>query len=350
MSENTTMDVHLNTLYVMTPGSYLRRDRQNLVVEIEKKVRSTVPIHHLDGVTVFGRGMVSPSAMAFCQESGVALTFLTESGRLMARVDSPRSGNVLLRREQFRLADRPDAITNLARSFVVGKLHNARNTLLRAARETTDEADRTAFDRAAKLIGGHIEDLPNAITPDSVRGHEGDSARIYFGVLSNLVRVPRRVDFPMKGRTRRPPLDRVNALLSYVYALVQSDCLSGLVAAGLDPDVGFLHTDRPGRPSLALDLLEEFRTLVADRLVLALINRQQIVPTHFLDRDGGSVEMTVDGRKAVIQAYVARKRELVRHPLLESEVKIGQLPFLQAKLLARHIRGDCETYIPCVLR
>ena len=344
------MDVHLNTLYVMTHGSYLRRDRQNIVVEVEKKVRSTVPIHHLDGIAVFGRGMVSPSAMAFCQESGVSLTFLTESGRLMARVDSPRSGNVLLRREQFRLADRPDACANLARAFVAGKLHNARNTLLRAAREKTSEADRVAFNRAASLIGGHIEELPGSATTDSVRGHEGDSARVYFEVLPRLVRAPRRADFPMNGRTRRPPLDRVNALLSYVYALVQSDCLSGLVAAGLDPDVGFLHTDRPGRPGLALDLLEEFRTLLADRLVLALINRQQIGPTHFRDRDGGSVEMTVDGRKTVIQAYVARKRELVRHPLLESEVKIGQLPFLQAKLLARHIRGDCDIYLPCILR
>ena len=344
------MDIHLNTLYVMTPGSYLRRDRQNIVVEVEKKVRSTVPIHHLDGISLFGRAMVSPSAMAFCQESGVALTFLTETGRLMARVDAPRSGNVLLRREQFRKADQPDACANLARCFVAGKLHNARNTLLRAAREATDEHDKVAFERAATLIGGHVEELPRAMTTDSIRGHEGDAARLYFEVLPKLIRAPRREDFPMRGRSRRPPLDRVNALLSFTYALVQSDCLSGLVAAGLDPDVGFLHVDRPGRPSLALDLLEEFRTLVADRLVLALINRQQVGPAQFLDRDGGSVEMTVEGRKAVIGAYVARKREMVRHPLLDSEVKIGQLPFLQAKLLARQIRGDCETYMPCVLR
>ncbi len=344
------MEVHLNTLYVMTNGAYLRRDRQNIVVEVEKKTRSAVPIHHLDGISIFGRAMVSPSAMAFCQESGVSLTFLTESGRLMARVDAPRSGNVLLRREQFRLADRPDACAKLARSFVAGKLHNARNTLLRAAREKASDDERAGFDRAAALIGGHIEELPRSPTTDSVRGHEGDGARVYFEQLPKLIRAPRRAEFPMKGRTRRPPLDRVNALLSYVYALLLADCVSGLVAAGLDPDVGFLHVDRPGRPSLALDLLEEFRTLVADRLVLALINRQQINAKHFVDRDGGSVEMTLDGRKMVIQSYVARKRELVRHPLLESEVKVGQLPFLQAKLLARHIRGDCDTYIPCVLK
>jgi CRISPR-associated protein Cas1 len=344
------MDIHLNTLYVTTRGSCVRRDRQNIVVEIEKKVRCAVPIHHLDGIAIFGRGMVSPPAMSFCQESGVALTFLTESGRLMARVDAPRSGNVLLRREQFRLADRPDACARLARSFVAGKLHNARNTLLRAAREKADQADSATFERTASIIGGHIEDLPGAVTTDSVRGHEGDSARVYFEAFPSLIRAARRAEFPMNGRTRRPPLDRVNALLSFVYALVQSDCVAGLVAAGLDPDVGFLHADRPGRPGLSLDLLEEFRTLLADRLVLALINRQQIGPTDFVDRDGGSVEMTPAGRKVVIQAYVGRKREIVRHPLLESEVTFGQLPFLQAKLLARHIRGDCDTYLPCVLR
>ncbi len=174
------MEVHLNTLYVMTNGSYVRRDRQNIVVEVEKKVRTAVPIHHLDGIAIFGRGMVSPSALAFCQQSGVLLTFLTESGRLMARVDAPRSGNVLLRREQFRLADRPEACANLARSFVAGKLHNARNTLLRAAREKPPEADKVAFERAASLIGGHIEDLPRATTTDAIRGHEGDSAQRVF--------------------------------------------------------------------------------------------------------------------------------------------------------------------------
>ncbi len=344
------MDVHLNTLYVTTPGSYLRRDRMNVVVEIDKNPRGAFPIHHLEGIALFGRVMVSSAVMAFCQESAIPITFLSESGRLLARVDAPRSGNVLLRREQFRLADRPDACAHLARSFVAGKLHNARNTLLRAARDTAEPVDRASFEKAASMIAGHIEDLPTATSTDAIRGHEGDSARVYFEVFPSLIRQPRRADFPMKGRSRRPPLDRVNAMLSFTYALLQNDCLSGLVAAGLDPDVGFLHVDRPGRPSLVLDLVEEFRTLVADRLVLALINRQQITSAHFVDRDGGSVEMTVDGRKTLIQAFVARKRELVRHPLLEAEVKIGQLPFLQAKLLARQIRGDCETYIPCVLK
>jgi len=344
------MDILLNTLYVLTPGSYLRRDRENLVVEVERVIKMKVPIHHVDGVALFGRGMVSPAVMGLCQERGVCLTFLSESGRLVARVDAPRSGNVLVRREQFRRADRPEACVPLARSFVAGKLHNARATLLRAARESTDGDDKQVLGRAASLIGGHIEALPAAIGLDEVRGHEGDGARVYFGVVPRLIRSARRTDFPMNGRSRRPPLDRVNALLSFAYALVLGDCVSGLVAAGLDPDVGFLHADRPGRPSLALDLLEEFRTLVADRLVLALINRQQVGPDQFVTRDGGGVELTDVGRRAVIGAYVARKREMVKHPLLDSEVRIGQLPFLQAKVLARHLRGDCEAYLPCVLR
>jgi len=345
-----TMDVLLNTLYILTPGSYLRRDRQNLVVEVAKVVKMRVPVHHVDGVALFGRGMVSPSAMALCQECGVCLTFLSDTGRLVARVDAPRSGNVLVRREQFRRADRTEACVPLARSFVAGKLHNARATLLRAARESTDVDDRKAFLRAASLIGGHIEALPSAAGLDDVRGHEGDAARVYFGVVPTLVRAARRADFPIEGRSRRPPLDRVNALLYYCYALALGDCVSGLVAAGLDPDVGFLHADRPGRPSLALDLLEEFRTLVADRLVLALINRQQVGPEQFVTRDGGGVELTDAGRRAVIAAYVARKRETVRHPLLDSEVRVGQLPFIQAKVLARHLRGDAEAYLPCILR
>ena len=344
------MDIQLNTLYVFTAGSYLRRDHRNVVVEVEKKARATIPIHHLDAIALFGQCMVSPGAMELCHEEGVSLTFLSDSGRIVARVDAPRSGNLLLRREQFRRADRPDACTVLARAFVAGKLHNARNTLLRAARDTDDPEAPTLFQRAASLIGQHIEALPEAADLDAVRGHEGDSARVYFEALPRLIRPARRDDFPMNGRSRRPPLDRVNALLSFTYALMTHDCNSALIAAGLDPDVGFLHADRPGRPSLALDLVEEFRTLIADRLVLALINRQQLGPNDFRARDGGAVELTADGRKTLVQAFVARKREEVTHPLLEGPVRVGQLPFLQAKLLARHLRGDAEGYPPCVLR
>jgi CRISP-associated protein Cas1 len=344
------MDLQLNTLFVLTAGSYVRRDHLNVVVEFEKQVKATIPVHHLDAVAVFGHSLVSPGLMELCVENGVSLTFLSESGRVVARVDAPHSGNVLLRREQFRRADRPEACTSLARAFVAGKLQNARNTLLRAGRDGDDPAAAAGLQRAASLIGEHTEALPLAAHVDAVRGHEGDSARVYFTAFPNLIRPSRRDDFPMSGRSRRPPLDRVNALLSFTYALMTHDCVSALTAAGLDPDVGFLHADRSGRPSLALDLVEEFRTLIADRLVLALINRQQITMSDFVTRDGGAIELTTLGRKTLVAAYVARKREEVTHPLLNIKARVGLLPFLQAKLLARHLRGDAEGYPPCILK
>lgn len=344
------MNIALNTLYVFTMGAYLKRDHQNVVVKIDGKVRASIPIHHLDGVAVFGPVTVSSGVIELCVESKTALTYLKESGRLIARIDAPRTGNVLLRREQFRRADDPQACARLARSFVAGKLHNARNQHLRVARESEDDDDRRALEQSAARIGEHIAELERTETTDAIRGREGDSARVHFGVFPRLIRPSVRQGFPMSGRSRRPPRDSVNALLSFTYALMLNDCAAGLTAAGLDPDVGFLHVDRPGRPSLALDLVEEFRTLIADRLVLALLNRRQITPDQFRQRDGGGVELTDEGRKTLIQAYVARKREEVIHPLLESSVRVGQLPFIQARLLARHLRGDAEIYIPCVLR
>ena len=343
------MDVQLNTLYVFTAGAYLHRDHQTVRVEVERECRLAIPIHHLDAIAVFGPILVSPGLMELCVESGVSLSYLTESGRLTARVDAPRSGNVLLRREQFRRADRVEGCVPLARSFVAGKLHNARNLLLRSARESKQPEDIDSLTAAANRLGEHIAELPRMTELDSIRGREGDAARVYFATFSRMVR-QNRVAFAMNGRSRRPPLDAINALLSFTYALMTHDCVAALTAAGLDPDVGFLHADRPGRPSLALDLVEEFRTLVADRLVLSLINRKQLGPTDFIKRDGGAVEMSAEARKTLIQAYVARKREEVTHPLLDKTVRIGQLPFIQAKLLARHLRGDGEIYPPCVIR
>lgn len=343
------MDLQLNTLYVFTPGSYLRRDHQTVIVEVEKVKRLSLPIHHLDAIAAFGQVMISPGLIELCVESGVAVTYLTEAGRLIGRVDAPRSGNVLLRREQFRRADRPEACLPLARSFVAGKLHNARNAMLRAARESDAPEDRSALDVAAARLAEHVESLPRATTLDEVRGREGDSARSYFAAFPRMIRHGRD-ELAMQGRSRRPPLDPVNAMLSFTYALMVHDCVAALTAAGLDPDVGFLHVDRPGRPSLACDLVEEFRTLVADRLVLALLNRKQVTPSQFARRDGGGVEMNAEARKALVQAYVARKRDELRHPLLDAPVRIGQLPFLQAKLLARHLRGDSESYLPCIVR
>ena len=343
------MEVQLNTLFVVTRGATVRRDHLTLKVVLESQTKLTVPIHQLDGLAVFGGIHVTPSAMALCAEHLVAVSFLTESGRLTARVDAPGSGNVLLRREQFRAADDEAKRTHIAKAVVAGKIHNARNLLLRSAREATDEADRRPLAAAAERLGDALPNVGSAGDADSVRGYEGDAARVYFEVFPHLLR-QNRADFTPKGRTRRPPLDRMNALLSFLYGLLRHDSAAALQAAGLDPSVGFLHVDRPGRPGLALDLMEEFRPLIADRVALALVNRQQVNAEGFIIRDGGGVEMTDATRRTVIAEYQKRKRDEVMHPTLEQKCPVGRLWFLQARILARVLRGDLPVYVPCILK
>ena len=357
--------VRQNTLYVMTQGAYLHRDHLTVKVEIEKETRLSVPIHHLESVCIFGNVMVSPGVMRLCAEHGAAFTFMSETGRLIARVDAPQSGNVLLRREQFRKADKPEESLKIARWIIAGKLQNARGVLMRTARQigrpmaigpdtapahalkTSD--DISALDKAAERIAYIIRALERAASVDEARGYEGEGAKIYFGVFNNLMK-QQREDFKITERNRRPPLDPTNALLSFSYALLLHDCVAALTAAGLDPNVGFLHSDRPGRPSLALDLMEEFRPMIADRHVLTLINRKEVDKGGFVKRDGGAVEMSDAARKAVVSGYQQRKQEEVEHPLLEQKMTVGLLPFAQARLLARYIRGDIQEYPPCVLR
>ncbi len=343
------MDIILNTLYLMTEGAYLHRDGLALKVEVEKEERLRVPVHHLESVVAMEQVMVSPSAMGLLAENGVSLTFLSYSGRLLARVDAPVSGNVVLRRKQFRAADDSAKCLALAKSFTAGKLQNARNTLLRAARDIEKGPDSEALDQAARDLADSLRALERVESLEEVRGHEGSAARAYFGVFDRLFS-QQKLDFVMDGRNRRPPKDPVNALLSFLYALLLHDCVAALSATGLDPNVGFLHGDRPGKPSLALDMMEEFRTLLADRLVLAMVNRKQVAAKGFEKREGGGVEMDNGTRKAVVAAWQERKKEEVTHPLLDQKCRIGQLPYLQAKLLARVIRGDDPVYIPCVLR
>lgn len=343
------MEVQLNTLFVVTRKATVRRDHLTLKVLVENVTKLTVPIHQLDGLAVFGGVHVTPSAMALCAEHNVAVSFLTESGRLLARVDAPGSGNVLLRREQFRAADDEGKRAAVAKAVVAGKVHNARNLLLRAARETAVADDQRLLASAADRMGDTLPRLGTAPDADSARGHEGDAARIYFDVFGRLVRANREA-FTPNGRTRRPPLDRMNALLSFLYGLLRHDCAAALQAAGLDPSVGFLHVDRPGRPGLALDLMEEFRPLVADRVALALVNRQQVTADGFVIREGGGVEMTDATRRAVIGEYQKRKRDEVTHPTLEQRCPVGRLWFLQARILARVLRGDLPQYVPCVLK
>jgi CRISPR-associated protein Cas1 len=341
--------VRLNTLYVVSEGAYLHRDHQSLLVQVLKETKLAVPVHHVDSVALFGPAMASPSAMQLCAESGVAMTFLSQTGRLLARVDAPGSGNVLLRRDQYRLADKPDACAAFAKQFVAGKLQNARQSLLRGARETPSPEEQANLTRASDHLDYNLRQLENENDLDRIRGFEGDAANVYFSAFSLLLRQQREA-FLMNGRSRRPPLDAINALLSFVYALLLHDCVAALTSVGLDPSVGFLHVDRPGRPSLALDLMEEFRTLTADRLVLSLVNRKQVSPDGFKVREGGAVEMSDATRRTVIEAWQARKQEDVTHPLLEQKARIAELPFLQARLLARTIRKDVLVYPPCVLR
>jgi CRISPR-associated protein Cas1 len=343
------MEVQLNTLYIVTRGASLHRDHQTLRVHVERQVRLAVPIHQLEGVALFGQVHVTPGALQLCAEEGVAVSFLTESGRLLSRVDAPGSGNVLLRRTQFRWADLPERRAAVARCIVAGKVQNCRNVLLRAARESDDAEDQRRLLAAAAHLADVLPMLAPLTDADAVRGHEGDAARVYFEAFPSLVRQQRDA-FRLTQRSRRPPLDPINALLSFVYALLLQDCVAALSAAGLDPNVGYLHVDRPGRPGLALDLMEEFRPLVADRLVLSMINRQQVRPDGFVTADGGAVQMDEATRRTVLTAYQQRKREEVTHPLLDQKVSVGRLPFLQARLLARHLRGDLEAYVPCVLK
>jgi CRISPR-associated protein Cas1 len=343
------VEVQLNTLFVVTRKATVRRDHLTLKVLFENITKLTVPIHQLDGLAVFGGVHVTPSAMALCAEHNVAVSFLTESGRLLARVDAPGSGNVLLRREQFRAADDGAKRAAVARAVVAGKVHNARNLLLRSARETADPDDRRELSAAADRLGSTLPAIGQAADADSARGYEGDAARVYFDVFGRLVRADRPA-FTPNGRTRRPPLDRMNALLSFLYGLLRHDCAAALQAAGLDPSVGFLHADRPGRPGLALDLMEEFRPLVADRVALALVNRQQVTADGFVVREGGGVEMLEPTRRAVIAEYQKRKRDEVTHPTVGQKCPVGRLWFLQARILARVLRGDLPQYVPCVLK
>lgn len=341
------MEVLQNVLYVMTQGAYLRRDHLTVQVELEGKVKLGIPMHNLEAIVVFGQVMVSPGLMGGCAEHGVSLTFLSESGRMLARVDGPVSGNVLLRREQFRWADRMDCALKLGRSFVAGKLQNARANLMRSARETEGEAKDLAMAAEAQAAG--IRRLEKAVDLDVVRGIEGAAAREYFGVFGSMVRQDREA-FALKGRTRRPALDRMNSLLSFLYALLLADCAAALAGAGLDPNVGFLHADRPGKPSLALDLMEEFRALLADRLALTLVNRKQVQAAGFVTRDGGAVEMTEATRREVIGAWRERKLDMVTHPLVNQSMRVGMLTHTQARILARVIRGDIVEYVPCSLK
>ncbi len=336
----------LNTLYVTTQGTYLRKEGETIVVEVERVIRLRLPLLTLGGIVCFGNVLCSPFLLGACAEAGVAVSFLTENGKHLADVVGAPSGNVLLRRVQYRRADDPATSAALARAFIAGKLANTRHQLRRAAREAHAD-DAADIEAAADGIGHRLRGLATTgLGVDALRGLEGEAAARYFSVFGRLVAPERRGDFPFGDRNRRPPLDPLNALISYLYTLLRMDAAGALAAHGLDPAVGFLHRDRPGRAGLALDLMEELRVPLADRLALTLINRQQVQARHFRTNETGAVLLGDDGRKEVLTAWQKRKQEEIEHPFLAEKLPIGLLLHAQALLLARHLRGDLDAYPP----
>ena len=336
----------LNTLYVMTQGSYLSLDHDTLKVEVDGN-KNQMPLHHIGSIVCFGNVMMTPFLVHRCADDGRGIVLLDRNGRFKARMVGRTRGNVLLRQQQYDIMKDEQRTLSIARNIVAGKLKNSRNLLMRAAREAHDADSEKHLRESAATVGDSLFHLEKAGL-DEVRGLEGEAAHAYFGAFSHMtLKDPQ--NFTMDGRNRRPPLDPMNALLSYLYSMLLHDCISALEGVGLDPQVGFLHAIRPGRPSLGLDLMEEFRSIIADKLALTLVNRGQLTYKDFVYMEGAAVYLDDSGRKTVAVAYQKRKQEEVSHPLFEEKMPVGLLPHVQARLLARHIRGDLEGYPPFIL-
>lgn len=336
----------LNTVYITSEGAALRKDGENVVADVEGQEKARVPLHMLSSVVVFGGIFVSPGLIGACAAAGISIVLLDRNGRFAARIEGPVSGNVLLRRAQYGASDKPDEIV---RSIVMGKIANQRSVLMRGLRdygEALDEMKRVGLADAVSRLAHILRRVElSDKTSETMRGSEGEAANVYFSVFDHLIRVP-EPDMRWRGRSRRPPLDAINALLSFFYTLLTHDCRSACESVGLDPAVGFLHRDRPGRPSLALDLMEELRPVLADRLAMSLVNRRQLTSKDFETREGGAVLLSDDGRKCALTAWQERKKEERMHPFLEERMPLGLVPYVQAQMLARHLRGDLDVYPP----
>ncbi len=337
----------LNTLFITTQGAYLTKDGETVAVKIDNEIALRVPVHTLGGIICFGQVSCSPYLMGFCAENDVAISFLTENGGFLAKVQGPVSGNVLLRREQYRRADDLKASASIASAILTGKIANCRNVLQRALRDHSGKVDTKAISGASQRLLNALRRLQTESSLDALRGIEGESADAYFGVFDHLI-TSRKDCFTFSERNRRPPLDSINCLLSFIYALLMHDVRSALETVGLDPAVGFLHRDRPGRYSLALDVMEEFRPYIADRLALSLVNLCQVQEKGFKKKEGGAVWMDDDTRKSVLVAYQKRKQEEIEHPFLKEKMAAGLLPYVQALLMARYLRGDIDNYPPFI--
>jgi CRISPR-associated protein Cas1 len=327
----------------------LRLEHDTVRVEVDREIQLRVPLIRLSGIVALGQVTITPFLIQRCAEDGRSLVWLDRRGRFKARIEGETRGNVLLRRAQHLALSDPERPWRIGRQIVAAKIQNSRQVLLRAAREATDPEDGSALSDAGERLAGVLDRLKQTSDLNTVRGAEGEAARTYFGVFAHMLRAD-RPSFGPDGRTRRPPRDRTNAVLSFLYALVRAECSSALEGVGLDPQVGYLHTLRPGRPALALDLMEEFRSVVADRLAITLINRRQLKADDFEETPGGAVMLTDNGRRAVITAYQKRKEEELSHRVLRQKLPIGLVPHVQARLLARHLRGDLKEYPPFIYR
>lgn len=343
------MKQHLNTLFVTTPGAYLAKIGKTVAVRIEGDVKLRVPIHGIGSIVCFGAIGVSPGLMGLCAQAGVSLTVCNMFGRFMAQVMGATKGNVHLRRSHYRMADDEGRAVAIARACVAAKIANCRTLVLRSAREQSNERVTADLQEAAGVLARSVRAAVAATALDELRGVEGDAARAYFGVFNRMI-VAQGDAFAYRRRSRRPPLDPVNSLLSFTYAMLALDVKAACESVGLDSAVGFLHRDRSGRPGLALDLMEELRPVIADRVVLTLINRRQVQPVGFEVQATGAVLMTDSTRRTVLKAYQERKQEALVHPFLEERVTLGLVPFLQARLLARHIRDELDGYPAFVAR
>lgn len=335
-----------NVIYIQTQNSWLHKDNENLVLKVDKELKARVPIHKLQGLVCFGQVSISPYLMAHCAENGITITYLNQFGKFLARVEGPVSGNVLLRRTQHLTGADTAMSVEIARTMLTGKLYNQRSVLRRYLRDYGNEVEQETMSNelatAEKRLSRCLEQLAGCHGIDTLMGREGEAAQVYFGVFQHLIRQP---GFEFDARRRRPPTDPVNALLSFCYTLLTHDCRSALETVGLDPASGFLHQLRSGRPSLALDLVEEFRPMV-ERFVLSLINKRQLALSDFETWPNGSVTLKEEPRKTLLAAWQDRKQDSLMHPWFEESVPVGLLPWLQAQILARFLRGDCDSYVP----
>lgn len=335
----------MNILYVTSADAYLSLDGENVVVLVEEKEKIRVPLHNLEGIVTFGYTGASPALMGQCAKHNIALTFLTKNGRFQARVLGETRGNVVLRRAQYRIADQEEKRLEIAKNCIIGKIYNARSVVNRALRDHGARIEEERFRSVSNQLKNSLNLVQATSSIEELRGYEGEAASRYFSVMDELI-LQQKETFYFHSRNKRPPLDNVNAMLSFVYTLLAHDVAAALETVGLDSYVGFLHTDRPGRVSLALDIMEELRTIFADRFVISLINKRMVNNNGFQKQENGAVIMTDDTRREILKSWQERKQDKIKHPFLEETIEWGLVPYVQAMLLARFIRGDMDGYPP----